>query len=111
MDDSKLIEIADITLQTLSTEFDATKEAKFKEAIATILQRYAKEGRALENKKLATDVHEFLNKTEEFIGNENTAWHVLVGEHFVCTMKHEPKYIIFLDIPYFHKTVLAFKSG
>jgi len=65
----------------------------------------------VDDKRLATAIREFLTKAEEFGGAEATAWHVVVGLNFVCSLKHESKSLLFFDIVDHHKSVLAFRSG
>ena len=69
------------------------------------------EGKVPDDKELATKIRDYLNSEVEFAGTEGTEWHVIVGQHFVCSLKYEGNCIIFFDIVQFHKSVLAFKSG
>ncbi len=70
-----------------------------------------KNRKVVDDRELATEILKYLNKAPEFAGTEASAWHVIVGQHFVCSMKHESKSMVFFDLVDLHKSVLAFKSG
>ena len=70
-----------------------------------------KDNKVVDDRNLATEIRKYLNKAAEFGGAEASAWHVIVGQHFVCSLKHESKSMVFFDLVDLHKSVLAFKSG
>ena len=79
--------------------------------VISLAEDEEKANKVVDDKHLATEIREYLNKAPEFGGTEASAWHVVVGQHFVCSLKHESKSLVFFDIVDFHKSVLAFKSG
>eukprot|EP00826_Nyctotherus_ovalis_P020702 TRINITY_DN16531_c0_g1_i3.p2 TRINITY_DN16531_c0_g1~~TRINITY_DN16531_c0_g1_i3.p2 ORF type:complete len:108 (+),score=28.29 TRINITY_DN16531_c0_g1_i3:125-448(+) len=69
------------------------------------------EAKVPDDRELATQIRDYLNAEPAFSGAEGTEWHVIVGEHFVCSFKHENRSIIFFDVTELRKSILAFKSG
>ncbi len=93
------------------SELNQSLEAKVKAKIRALAREVGGDQSSVDDKKLATAIRDYFNKSEDFGGSESNAWHVIVGQHFVCSLKHETKSLIFVDLVEFHKSVLAFKSA
>ncbi len=93
------------------SEMQQEAEEKLISKVVSMAMDEEKEKKVVDDKLLATAVRDYLSKTDEFGGAESSAWHVIVGQHFVCSSKYDSKSLIFFDIVDFHKSVLAFKSG
>ena len=93
------------------TELGKELGEKLMTKVISLAEEEEKNFKVVDDKKLATEIRDYLDKTEEFGGTEASAWHVIVGQHFVCSLKFESKAVIFFDAVDIHKSVLAFKSG
>lgn len=92
------------------SELPQVIEEKFISKVVVMAMDLQKE-KKLDDKLLATEIREYLTKADDFGGAESSAWHVIVGQHFVCSSKYDSKSLIFFDLVDFHKSVMAFKSG
>ena len=93
------------------SELPREVEEKLTSKVVSLAEEEEKVHKIVDDKKLATEIRDYLNKTPEIGGTEATAWHVIVGQHFVCSVKYESKTMIFFDLIEFHKSIIAFKSG
>jgi len=93
------------------SELTHENEEKLIAEVLNLAADAEKKNKTVDDKHLATEIRDYLNKAPEFGGAEASAWQVIVGQHFVCSLKHESHALIFFDIVEFHKSVLAFKSG
>eukprot|EP00826_Nyctotherus_ovalis_P050251 TRINITY_DN6141_c0_g1_i4.p3 TRINITY_DN6141_c0_g1~~TRINITY_DN6141_c0_g1_i4.p3 ORF type:complete len:110 (-),score=29.17 TRINITY_DN6141_c0_g1_i4:142-471(-) len=93
------------------SELTRALEEQLIEKVVTLPDFVETEGKGPDDKELATKIRDYLNTDPAFSGAEGTEWHVVVGQHFVCSFKHENNCVVFFDIVDFHKSVLAFKSG
>eukprot|EP00831_Metopus_contortus_P066275 TRINITY_DN5912_c0_g1_i1.p1 TRINITY_DN5912_c0_g1~~TRINITY_DN5912_c0_g1_i1.p1 ORF type:complete len:119 (-),score=13.16 TRINITY_DN5912_c0_g1_i1:171-527(-) len=103
--------IAGCKIRVKYSELTREKEQLLIEQIVKMASRQLDEHKTVEDKRLATEAREYLNQTPEFLTINSFSWHVIVGEHFVCSLKNESNTLIFFDMVDFHKSVLAFKSG
>lgn len=93
------------------SELSRNLEEQLINKVTTLPEFSENEGKAIDDKELATKIRDYLNSESVFSGIEGTEWHVIVGQHFVCSFKHENNNVIFFDIADMHKSFLAFKSG